>query len=89
MQQQAITSIRVGSLLAGNNPRTYFDSVEMAELEASILAAKGVIQPILVRPVDGGYAIVAGERRVRASKKVFGDDYEIPVLVKEITSAEA
>src|SRR3990172_10078392 len=57
MEHQTITNIRVGSLLAGNNPRTYFDPVEMAELEASILAAKGVIQPILIRPVEGGYTL--------------------------------
>lgn len=89
MEHQTITNIRVGSLLAGNNPRTYFDPVEMAELEASILAAKGVIQPILIRPVEGGYAIVAGERRARASRKVFGDDYEIPVIAKAISAEEA
>lgn len=83
-----ISSIRVGSLFAGNNPRQYFDEAEMAELEGSIMT-NGVIQPILVRPVDGGFAIVAGERRWRAAKKVLGDDYEIPVLVKDITSDEA
>lgn len=35
MEHQTITNIRVGSLLAGNNPRTYFDPVEMAELDQS------------------------------------------------------
>jgi len=87
--QQSITSIRVGSLLAGNNPRSYFDPSEMIELENSI-AQKGVLQPILVRPVEGsGYAVVAGERRWRAAMKVLGDDFQIPVLVKDITSEEA
>ena len=85
----AIHAIRVGSLLAGNNPRKFFDPDEMAELEGSILE-KGVIQPILVRPVEGGgFAVVAGERRWRAAAKVHGEDYEIPVLVKDITSEEA
>lgn len=89
MQVKTISTLRVGSLLAGNNPRTYFDPAEMSELESSI-AANGVIQPILVRPVEGGgYAVVAGERRWRAAAKVRGDDYEIPVLVKDITSEEA
>jgi ParB family chromosome partitioning protein len=86
---QIVTSVLcVSNILPGVNPRKYFDAVEMAELEASI-AEKGVIQPILVRPVKGGYAVVAGERRVRAARKVLGDKYEIPVLVKEMTDAEA
>ena len=85
---QIISSIQLANLLQGVNPRKYFDPVEMAELEASI-AEKGVIQPILVRPIEGGYAVVAGERRVRAARKVLGDEYEIPVLVKEMTEAEA
>jgi len=85
---QTVTHLAVGSLLAGLNPRKFFDPAEMAELEASV-AAKGVIQPIIVRPVEGGYAIVAGERRYRAAKKVHGDEYQIPVHVKDITSEEA
>jgi len=87
--QQQISHIAVGTLIAGMNPRQYFDEAEMAELEDSI-ATKGVIQSILVRPVEGGgYMIVAGERRVRAAKKVFGDDYEIPAIIKDISSEEA
>ena len=85
---QIISSIQVARILPGVNPRHFFDPVEMAELEASI-AVKGVIQPILVRPIKGGYEVVAGERRVRAARKVLGDDYEIPVLVKDLTDAEA
>ncbi len=85
---QIISSIQVANILPGINPRKYFDPAEMAELEASI-AEKGVIQPILVRPIEGGYAVVAGERRVRAARKVLGDEYEIPVLVKVLTDAEA
>lgn len=86
---QIVTSVLcVSNILPGVNPRKYFDAAEMAELEASI-AEKGVIQPILVRPVKGGYAVVAGERRVRAARKMLGDEYEIPVLVKEMTDAEA
>jgi ParB family chromosome partitioning protein len=88
MSQIVTNVLCVSNILPGVNPRKYFDAVEMAELEASI-AEKGVIQPILVRPVKGGYAVVAGERRVRAARKVLGDKYEIPVLVKEMTDAEA
>lgn len=86
MQQMAIA---VKNIVQGRNPRTYFDPAEMAEMEQSV-AAKGVIQPILVRPVDDGkFQIVAGERRWRAAKKVKGEEFEIPALVKEMTDEEA
>lgn len=86
--QQAITQMRAGDIRQGRNPRTYFDPVEMAEMEASV-AAKGVIQPILVRPVEDWYEIVAGERRWRAAMKTRGEDYEIPVLVRILSDDEA
>jgi ParB family chromosome partitioning protein len=86
--QQAITQMRAGDVRQGRNPRTYFDPVEMAEMEASV-AAKGVIQPILIRPVEDWYEIVAGERRWRAAMKTRGEDYEIPVLVRILSDDEA
>jgi ParB family chromosome partitioning protein len=46
-------------------PRTRFDDQALRELADSI-REHGLLQPILVRPVDGGYEIVAGERRLRA-----------------------
>lgn len=87
MQQQ--THLKIRQIVTGKNPRTYFDEKEMAALESSI-EAQGVLQPILVRPLpDGTFEIVAGERRWRAAKKVHGDDYDIPVLIREMTDAEA
>ena len=48
-------------------PRTYFDDTALEELASSI-TANGILQPILVRPrPNGGYEIVAGERRYRAA----------------------
>jgi ParB family chromosome partitioning protein len=47
-------------------PRADFDEVALDELKKSILE-KGIIQPITVRRKDGGYELIAGERRVRAS----------------------
>lgn len=88
-EAQVVNKIRVGDLLAGLNPRTHFDKNEMTELEDSI-RVKGVIQPILVRPTDdGGYAVVAGNRRWAAARTVFGEDYEIPVHVKAMSADEA
>lgn len=75
-----------------NQPRDHFDPEEMTELEEGIRAV-GVLEPILVRCVPGTdlYEIIAGERRWRAAKNVFGDDYDMPVVIKEASdeSAEA
>jgi ParB family chromosome partitioning protein len=87
MQLQA--AIKVGNIFPGRNPRGYFDPSEMAELEESV-KSKGVLQAILVRPRDmGRYEIIAGERRWRAAKKVHGDDYEIPTLIRDMDDDEA
>ena len=60
---------------------------ELAALAESI-AEKGVVQPILVRPIEGGarYEIVAGERRWRAAQRA--RLHEIPALVRELTDRE-
>ena len=51
-----------------NQPRTSFDETQLGELAASI-AVHGVLQPIIVRALaDGGYQLVAGERRLRAAR---------------------
>lgn len=78
-------------IVQGNNPRTYFDPDEMADLEAGLRAAGRVIQPIIVRPIPGTerYEIVAGERRWRAAKNVFGDDYDMPVVIDALNDEEA
>lgn len=70
------------------NPRTFFDPDEMAELEGSV-RVMGIITPMLVRPLgDGKYEIVAGERRWRAVMNTWGEEYEIPVLSKQITDEQ-
>ena len=51
-----------------DQPRKEFEETALAELSQSIMQ-HGVLQPILVRPlIEGGYQIVAGERRYRASR---------------------
>jgi ParB family chromosome partitioning protein len=69
------------------NPRKHFDEAALEELAASI-AARGVIQPVIVRPhPDGnGYQLVAGERRWRAAQKA--RLHEIPALVRELSDRE-
>jgi ParB family transcriptional regulator, chromosome partitioning protein len=68
-------------------PRTRMDEGSLYELAESI-RSQGVMQPVLVRPLDGGrYEIIAGERRVRASRLAGLD--EVPVLVKPVADEAA
>ena len=68
-------------------PRKTFDDETLAELSASI-AEHGLLQPIAVRPKpSGGYRIVAGERRWRASR--MAGLTEVPVIVKDVTDEQA
>jgi ParB family chromosome partitioning protein len=63
-------------------PRRHFDETALDELAASI-AKRGVIQPVIVRPLAGGrYQLVAGERRWRAAQKA--QLHEIPALVRDL-----
>jgi ParB family transcriptional regulator, chromosome partitioning protein len=66
-------------------PRKRMDPQSIAELSASI-AEKGVLQPLLVRPSDTGYEIVAGERRFRAAKQAGLST--VPVIVKNLNDQE-
>ena len=70
-----------------NQPRTNFSEAAMLELENSI-REYGVLQPLLVRPMsDGGYMIVAGERRWRAARRAGLS--EVPVIIKSLSDREA
>ena len=69
-----------------NQPRQEFDEEALRELADSI-AQHGVLQPLLVRPLaDGGYQLVAGERRWRACR--MAGVMEVPVIVREMSDAE-
>ncbi|EPD43256.1 PRTRC system ParB family protein [Delftia acidovorans CCUG 274B] len=83
-------TLPIQQIVQGKNPREYFDPDEMAELEEGIRAV-GVLEPIVVRPVAGTdlYELIAGERRWRAAKNVFGDDYDMPVVIKDASDETA
>ncbi|QTH24883.1 MULTISPECIES: PRTRC system ParB family protein [Sphingomonadaceae] len=81
-------TLPLSKIIKGDNPRRYFDRAKHEELVASI-RRRGVLQPILLRPKDGFFAIVAGERRYRASLEVYGPEGEIPVVIREMTDREA
>lgn len=68
-----------------SQPRKHFDSEKLSSLAESI-TTHGIIQPITVRPFNGTYQIVAGERRWRASK--MAGLTEVPVLIVELDDSE-
>ncbi|MBR5437927.1 MAG: ParB/RepB/Spo0J family partition protein [Clostridia bacterium] len=70
-----------------DQPRKHFDEEALSELSESI-AMHGVIQPLLVRPIsDGGYQLIAGERRWRASR--MAGLTQVPVVIREMSDSEA
>jgi ParB family chromosome partitioning protein len=88
----APSQLPVAQIQAGKyQPRTRMDDGSLAELAASI-KSQGIMQPVLVRPIDGAangvrYEIIAGERRFRAAQLAGLD--EIPVLVREVDDQNA
>ena len=97
--EQAGSEAREGALLSipiehlaphPNQPRQRFDEAEIESLAASI-REKGIVQPLVVRPADGGgdapYRIVAGERRWRAAQRA--GLHEVPALVRHLSDAES
>src|SRR5687768_13491220 len=82
-----VTTLSLDSVVPNpNQPRKYFDEAALAELANSI-KERGVMEPIIVRPVNGHFEIVAGERRYRAS--LLAGMPDIPVVVRELTDQEA
>lgn len=89
MTSEASTStLSINDIIPNKDqPRKTFDEAALAELADSI-RVHGVLQPLLVRPiVTGGYQLVAGERRWRASR--MAGLKEVPVVIKELSDTEA
>ncbi len=82
-----VTSLPVTQLSPGSGqPRRAFDPAKLDHLTVSI-RERGVLQPLLVRPVGERYEIVAGERRWRAAQQA--GLLEVPVLVRNLTASDA
>ena len=69
-----------------NQPRTVFSEETLEELAQSI-RRHGVLQPLSVRKVEGGYQLIAGERRLRAAQ--LAGLTEVPCLVMRMTDKES
>ena len=96
-REGALLSIPVEHLAPHpGQPRQRFDEAEIESLAASI-RARGIVQPLVVRPVDDGeggsesggasYQIVAGERRWRAAQRA--GIHEVPAVVRHLSDAES
>jgi len=82
-----VMNLRVSDIEPNRDqPRRHFDATALAELADSI-KQHGVLQPLVVRPLPGGgYQIVAGERRWRASR--MAGLAEIPAIVRDMSDTE-
>lgn len=79
--------IPVDRIRAGpQQPRHTFSSAELAELVESV-REKGVLQPVLVRPTESGYELVAGERRLRAAQAAGVET--VPAILKKLSDRES
>lgn len=80
-------TLRLDELQPGKyQPRTHMDQESLAELAESV-RSQGIMQPILVRRVEQGYEIIAGERRWRAAR--IAGLSEVPVLVRDVPDEAA
>jgi ParB family chromosome partitioning protein len=83
---QGVATIPVAEIRPNpDQPRRYFSEDKLHELAASI-SRHGIIQPIVVRPHQGGYQIVAGERRWRAAQRA--QIHDIPAIIRNFDDAE-
>jgi ParB family chromosome partitioning protein len=86
--QAGLLQLELGKIVPSpHQPRKEFPADKLSELTASI-AANGVIQPVIVRPLgDGRYELIAGERRWRAAGQA--GLARIPAVIRSVESAEA
>ena len=85
--REALATVGVATIRPGRyQPRTRMDERSLAELAQSI-RSQGLLQPVIVRPVDGGYELVAGERRWRAAQMAGLE--QIPAIVREVPDEAA
>jgi ParB family chromosome partitioning protein len=87
VEQTSLRQVPVDQISRGEfQPRQNIPQQGLEELADSI-RAQGVVQPVVLRPVDGGYELIAGERRWRASQLVGLE--EIPAVIRDISDQAA
>ena len=87
-ESQPVTLISISQIIRpAHQPRRYFDEAALHRLANSV-KEKGILQPLLVRPLNGGnYELIAGERRYKAA--IIAELKEVPVLTQELSDPEA
>lgn len=84
-EDTGLTEVPVTSIIPNpNQPRRHFDDEGLDELAAS-MTELGVLQPLLVRRIDTGYELIAGERRLRAARRA--GMLQVPVVIREAAGA--
>ncbi|MBR3844202.1 MAG: ParB/RepB/Spo0J family partition protein [Clostridia bacterium] len=85
-QETKPVTVRISQIEPNKDqPRKEFDQDALDDLAESI-RAYGLLQPLVVRPLEKGYQLVAGERRWRASR--IAGLTEVPVIIRELTDAQ-
>jgi ParB family transcriptional regulator, chromosome partitioning protein len=85
--RESLTTLQTAQIRPGRyQPRTRMDEQALAELAESI-RRQGLLQPLLVRPVEQGYELIAGERRWRAAQKAGLE--RVPAIVREVPNEAA
>jgi ParB family chromosome partitioning protein len=80
--RESLGTIETARIRPGRyQPRTRMDEQALAELAQSI-RSQGLLQPLVVRPVNGGYELIAGERRWRAAQ--MAGLAQVPAIVREV-----
>jgi ParB family chromosome partitioning protein len=80
--REALATIETARIRPGRyQPRTRMDQQALAELAQSI-RSQGLLQPLVVRPVEQGYELIAGERRWRAAQ--MAGLAQVPVVIREV-----
>jgi ParB family chromosome partitioning protein len=83
---ESTQSVNINDVITGLNNRTVFRDAELAALAASMQEV-GQLQPIVVRPIENGYQVCAGERRLRAAKMLGWET--IRATVRDLSDEEA
>jgi ParB family chromosome partitioning protein len=85
--RESLATVDVAAIRPGRyQPRTHMDERSLAELAQSI-RSQGLLQPVVVRRLDGAYELVAGERRWRAAQ--MAGLAQIPAIVREVPDEAA
>ena len=80
--RESLATLDIAKIRPGRyQPRSRMDEQALAELAQSI-RSQGLLQPLVVRPLDGGYELIAGERRWRAAQ--MAGLAQVPAIVREV-----